>query len=127
HRGVSILYADRHGDAPLLAGRRALARALARHLAAEGFAMYGGEDYAGLYETDPVPGVFIDRRGLFFLRRFAQPSVIIETHQGLSRTERAEWREDATRARFARAVIRALTDIAGRAPPGAKLLAEPVR
>jgi len=77
-------------------------------MAGAGFLPYGGADYAGLYDLDPVPGVFLDRRVLYMLRRPTMPSVILETHHGLDAEERARWEEERTREAFADAVAAAL-------------------
>jgi N-acetylmuramoyl-L-alanine amidase len=107
--GFAVLRSDR-GRFGLVAKRKRLARALARNLAEAGFSAYDGEDYGGLYERDPVPGVFVDRRGLFMLRAPKIPSVIVETHHGLFLEEAERWRERATLDAFGRAVGAALVE-----------------
>jgi N-acetylmuramoyl-L-alanine amidase len=111
--GFGILRSDR-GSSSIVARRRDLARALARRMMEVGFPAYDGEDYGGLYTNDPVPGVFIDRRSLFMLRRPRIPSVIIETHHGLYLNETERWREPATLTAFGEAVSAALVDFLRR-------------
>jgi N-acetylmuramoyl-L-alanine amidase len=108
--GFGVLFSDR-GSKRLVKKRRTLSRSLADALSARGFLAYDGFDYGSLYELDPTPGVFIDRRGLFMLRRPAMPSVIIETHHGLSAEERRKWRDPETRTAFAEAVRVGLDDL----------------
>lgn len=105
--GFAVLYSDR-GATRLVEKRRALARSLAEAMSARELSAYDGHDYSALYDADPTPGVFIDRRGLWMLRRPAIPSVIIETHHGWALDERKKWDEEETRTRFAEAVAAAL-------------------
>jgi N-acetylmuramoyl-L-alanine amidase len=106
-RGFAILYSD-EGSKKKVNRRRKLSRAIATEMSARGFLAYDGYDYSGLYEPDPTPGVFIDRRGLFMLRRPSMTSVIIETFHGLSRPDRDLWDLEETRGKFAAAVEAAL-------------------
>jgi N-acetylmuramoyl-L-alanine amidase len=106
--GFSILVADRNGSKALLAERLRLARALAGGLSDAGFPAYDGSNYTELYEPDEVPGVFLDRRGLFLLRKPVVPSVIIETHNAFDQNEAARWEESRVRDAFGRAVLAAL-------------------
>jgi N-acetylmuramoyl-L-alanine amidase len=117
--GYSVLYADDSPE-PLLSRRLALARALARRMGEAGFFPYGGEDYVGLYDSDPEqPGTFVSRhppgQRIFVLRAPRMPSVIIETHHALDFEEVARWREERTLEAFAAAVARGLVD--ALAPP----------
>jgi N-acetylmuramoyl-L-alanine amidase len=106
--GFSILWSSR---GPLGPRRQALARALSTHLAAAGFLPYAGDDYTGLYETDPeVPGVYRDLRGLYVLKDPTVPSVIIETHNALDPREVARWAEPGVAEAFAAAVGAGLDD-----------------
>jgi N-acetylmuramoyl-L-alanine amidase len=107
--GFAILYSD-EGSAGRVAKRRRLARAVARRMAEAGFVPYDGAVYGDLYALDPTPGVFIDRRGLFMLRRPSMPSVIIETHHGFLAEEHEAWQQEGARGRFAAAVAAALED-----------------
>ncbi|EPX56838.1 N-acetylmuramoyl-L-alanine amidase AmiB precursor [Cystobacter fuscus DSM 2262] len=112
--GYSVLYADDSGT-PLVSRRLALARALARRMGEAGFLPYGGEDYVGLYATDPEqPGTFVSRhvpgRRIFVLRKPSMPSVIIETHHAWDFEEEARWREERTLEAFAAAVAQGLVD-----------------
>jgi N-acetylmuramoyl-L-alanine amidase len=118
HDGVAVLVADR-GPRRVVAARLALARALARAVAEAGLPLYDGADYAGLFEPDETPGVFLDRRGLYMLRRPRVPSVIVETHQGLDPEARRRWSAPETRARLARAVAAALAPTPRPAPSSA--------
>ncbi len=104
--GFAVLYNEGGALGPQ---RRELARVVADRLAAAGFPAYDGSDYTGLYDLDPTPGVFIDRRGLMMLRRPAMPSIIIETHNAKDYEESLRWREPATHAAFAAALTDALT------------------
>jgi len=106
--GFSVLYSDRAPRAP---ERRDLARQLASALARAGFPAYPGCHYEGLYDHGPVPGSFIDRRGLFMLRRPAMPSVIIETHNAKDLEASRRWTEPITYDVFARAVAVALSEL----------------
>ena len=104
--GFSVLYSDR-GE--LASGRRDLARHLSDALADAGFPPYPGCHYEGLYDHGPVPGSFVDRRGLFMLRRPTMPSVIIETHNAKDVGASDRWEEERTHTAFARALIVGLT------------------
>ncbi|WP_257446459.1 N-acetylmuramoyl-L-alanine amidase family protein [Archangium lipolyticum] len=117
--GYSVLYADDTSE-PLLSQRLTLARALARRMGEAGFFPYGGEDYVGLYDSDPVqPGTFVSRhqpgQRIFVLRKPRMPSVIIETHHALDLQEVARWNEERTLEAFAAAVAQGLVD--SLAPP----------
>ena len=103
--GFSVLYND---TGPLGPERARLARVVGERLAAAGFPAYDGSDYLGLYDADPTPGVFIDRRGLMMLRRPSMPSIIIETHNAKDYEESLRWREPATHAAFAAALTDAM-------------------
>ncbi len=105
--GYAVLVADK-GEAPLLNQRVGLARALSAAMSATGFGVYHGLDYGGLYDRDPMPGVYLDRRVLFMLRRPTMPSVILETHHGLDYEEHTRWAEPRTREAFAAAVAAGL-------------------
>lgn len=105
--GFAILVRDQ-GPAAEVAERLALARALATSLAEVGLPPYHGLDYGRLYDLDPTPGVFLDRRGLFMLRKATVPAVIIETHNALDSRESARWTEEATLDAFSRAVAAGL-------------------
>lgn len=107
--GFSVLFSD-EGHAERVSARRRLARVIARRLLQSGLPAYDGFDYTGLYVSDDTPGVFVDRRGLFMLRRPKMPSVIIETMHALHPEEWARWQEPATRAAFHGAVLAALYD-----------------
>lgn len=118
--GYSVLYADDTSE-PLLSQRLALARALARRMGDAGFLPYGGEDYVGLYDSDPEqPGTFVSRhlpgQRIFVLRKPPMPSVIIETHHALDFEEAERWKEQRTLDAFAAAVAQGLVD--ALAPPG---------
>jgi N-acetylmuramoyl-L-alanine amidase len=106
--GVAVLYNE---GGPIGAERAELARALSRSLIATGFLAYDGVDYPGLYINDPTPGVFIDRRGLFMLRRPPIPSVIIETHNAVDYEESLRFREARVQEAFALAVADGLTAV----------------
>lgn len=106
--GFAVLVSD-EGEAKLAERRRTLARAIAQQMVAAGFTAYGGDDYGTLYDRDRVAGVFIDRRGLFMLRRPKMPSVIIETHHAWHRDEVKRWSQPKTLKAFAKAVDAALT------------------
>lgn len=110
HIGFSVLWSQ-EGDDAVVAPRRQLARAVSRRMAQAGLPPYDGEDYDGLYHHDEVLGSFIDRRGLFILRRPAIPSVIIETGHALHSEEWARWQEPQTHEAFAAAVAAALVDV----------------
>lgn len=106
--GFAVLVSDE--DAGELAeARRDLARSIAQHAGMVGLPLYDGRDYTGLYEHGATPGVFLDRRGLMFLRRPSMPSVILETHNGLHVNEAERWAEEDTVDAFASAVARALS------------------
>jgi len=113
--GFTVLWSE-DGTPPLVEGRRTLARSLAREMARAGIRPYDGVEYGDRYETDEVPGVFVDHRGLLMLRRPDMPSAIVETHHGLHLEEWSRWREEGTRAAFASAVASAL--VASLAPAG---------
>lgn len=114
--GFSILWSD-EGPPALVERRHALARALARRMVDAGFAPYLGVDYAGLYDGDDVPGVFVDRHAprkrIMLLRRPTVPSVIVETHQAWDPEEAARWEEPATWGAFAGALAAALGEVPG--------------
>jgi N-acetylmuramoyl-L-alanine amidase len=111
--GFGVLLSDR-GGSRIVSKRRELSRAIAKRLEEVGFPPYDGFDYEGLYLGDSVEGVFVDRRGLFMLRRPKIPSVIIETHHGLYLDETRLWREARTLEAFGDAVHAALLDVLGR-------------
>ncbi|QRN93138.1 N-acetylmuramoyl-L-alanine amidase [Archangium violaceum] len=125
--GYSVLYADDTAE-PLLSQRLTVARALARRMGEAGFFPYGGEDYVGLYASDPVqPGTFVSRhqpgQRIFVLRKPPMPSVIIETHHALDYEEVARWREERTLEAFAAAVAQGLVDSLAppASPPGPRV------
>ncbi len=107
HTGFAILVSD-EGDRARAAERRRWSRAIARAMSSAKFEAYDGLDYGGIYLTDEVPGVFVDRRRLFMLRRPPMPSVIVETHHALHPKEHARWLRPDTRLRFARALVVAI-------------------
>jgi N-acetylmuramoyl-L-alanine amidase len=112
--GFAVLYSDR-GAPALRDGRRALGRALARHLAASGLLAYDGVDYEGQYLKDEAQaGAFVDRRFLYLLKRPEAPSVIVETHHFLDFEEAARWREERTLEAFAAAVAGGLVEALAR-------------
>lgn len=113
--GFSVLYSDR-GSPRQDRARRGLARAVAERMAQAGFPPYDGADYGALYERDEVSGVFIDRRGLFMLRRPPMPSVIVETAHVWHPEEFARWQTTAARKAFHAAVLAALYEALGRRP-----------
>ena len=92
--------------------RLRLARTVASSMTEVGLVAYDGVNYTGLYEIDPIDGVFLDRRGLMMLRRASMPAIIIETHHSLYLEEWVRWREEDTRHAFASAVITALAELA---------------
>lgn len=106
--GFSVLY---RGSGALRADREQLARVLSEKLAAAGFPPYPGCHYEGLYDHGPVPGSFIDRRGLFLLRKPTMASVIIETHNAKDVGASERWTEARTHEAFHRAVAGALTEL----------------
>ena len=112
--GFSVLWSD-EGKVKIISRRHALARGLARRLAAAGFTAYDGFDYTNLYDGDAQPGVFVDRRPsakrVFVLRKPTMPSVIIETHNAFDFEEVARWREDRTLEVFAAVVASALAGL----------------
>ena len=131
--GFSVLYSD-EGEAALVDGRLALARAAARRLAESGFGAYAGAEYTGLYEPDGAQaGVFVDRHApdqrIFVLRRPAMRSILVETHHAVDPREARRWSEDATLDVFAAAVAAALADTLGPAsgPVDPAVLPEPQR
>ena len=80
-----------------------------------GFPPYGGEEYGGpLPHRDRAQGLFINdetsAQRIWFLRKLAVPTVIIETHHALDYEEVARWREMRTRNLFAFAVAKGLLD-----------------
>lgn len=108
--GFTILVADRDAGPQLVARRLALARSLATAMADAGFPPWVGDNYQGLYEADEVPGVWLDRRNLFMLRKPRVPSVIIETHNAKDGRETLRWEEPQTHDAFGRAMIAGLID-----------------
>jgi N-acetylmuramoyl-L-alanine amidase len=112
--GIGVLISD-EGPRRLVRARRRLARSIARHLAAAGFLLYGGDDWMTLYARDTEPGVFIDRRPLhkrvYFLRKPRIPSVIVETHHALDFEEAARWDEPRTVHAFSQALAAALDEV----------------
>jgi len=119
--GFSVLWSD-HGDAPLVARRLELSRALALALERTGFLAYDGADYAPTYAPDVQQrGVFVDRHStaerVFVLWRPNVPSIIVETHNALDDREARRWDEPETRAAFAASVVAALGEtLRGRGP-----------
>jgi N-acetylmuramoyl-L-alanine amidase len=116
--GFSVLWSSEAKD-PLARRRRHLAWAMTDALAQAGFKPYLGEDYEGLYLSEPEhPGSFINdetsARRIWFLRTLAVPTVIIETHHALDYEEVARWREMRTRNLFASAVAKGLLDYFGQ-------------
>lgn len=112
--GYSVLYADDIPE-PLLSQRQVLARALAQRMGNAGFLPYGGQQYGGLYVSDPVQaGAFVSGRQpgrrIFVLREPTMPSAIIETHHALDFEEVARWDEARTLESFAAAVAQGLVD-----------------
>ncbi|AKT36350.1 N-acetylmuramoyl-L-alanine amidase family protein [Chondromyces crocatus] len=112
--GFSVLWSD-EGEPALSARRLALARAVAARMEEAGFLPYGGAEYTGLYEPDPVQrGVFVDRheptKRIFVLRQPTMPSVLVETHHALDPREVARWDEPSTLDAFAAALGAALLD-----------------
>lgn len=105
--GFSVLF-SMEGDETMDARRGELARALSATLRGIGLPAYDGADYGTAYTADPVPGVFIDGRGLAMLRRPPMPSVIVETHHAWHPEEWARWQEEETRLAFAAATAEAL-------------------
>jgi N-acetylmuramoyl-L-alanine amidase len=99
HAGFAVLVND---------PRVQLARSVAERLASRGFTAYDGEDYGGLYAFDETPGVFLDRRKLFVVRKPSMPSILIETHHGWNLGEVEKWNEAATLDAFADALAAAL-------------------
>lgn len=104
--GFSVLVSDE--VSALSRSRLELARQMAGRLADARFLAYDGVDYEGLFESDPTPGVFLDRRGLMMLRRPHIPSVIIETHHALHSGDYALWQTREARVAFADSVAAAL-------------------
>lgn len=105
--GFAVLVSDEVGGV-LGRQRLHLARNIAAQMIRTGFLAYDGFDYGGLFEAGPAPGVFLDRRKLYLLRKPNLPSVIVETHHGLHPQDHARWQEPATQAAFARALAVAL-------------------
>lgn len=101
--GFSVLYNE---GGPLGPERQRLAQEVGNALLATGLPPCPG--YVDLYDADPVPGVFIDRRGLMMLRRPTMPSIIIETHNAKDFEESLRWREEGTLDAFASAVAEAV-------------------
>jgi N-acetylmuramoyl-L-alanine amidase len=125
--GFSVLWSD-DGSPLLNDDRLALARNAADSLAALGITAYGGDAYAGLYDGDTSPGVFVDRhepgKRIFVLHKPRMPSIIIETHNAWDDREAERWREPTTRTAFADALSHALAGfLAPR--PSRKREAEP--
>lgn len=121
--GYSVLWSDESTE-PLLSRRVTLARSLAKSMKDAGFLPYDGVDYTGLYDGDPIPGVFVDRhvpgRRVMVLRRPRIPSVIIETHHALDFEEAERWKEERTLDAFSAAVARGLVEaLAPASPPTA--------
>jgi len=110
--GFSVLYSD-EGTEGVVAPRRALARAVAARMSGLGLPAYDGADYGNAYDADASAGVFVDRRGLFMLRRPTMPSVIFETHHAWHPEEWARWQEASTRDAAALALAQALVDVLG--------------
>jgi len=106
-RGFLVIYSD-WGDGELVARRRRLARQVARALARAGFPAYDPRPCLRGYVLDGTPGVLVERRVLFILRRPTMPSIIVETHDGEHAAEVADWREDSTLQTFARALTAGL-------------------
>jgi N-acetylmuramoyl-L-alanine amidase len=106
-KGFLVIYSD-WGDAALVRGRRRLARLVARSLQAAGFPAYDGRPCLRGYVPDGRPGVLIERRVLFILRRPAMPSIIVETHDGEDAAEVEAWRLPDTVNTFAKAMRAAL-------------------
>ncbi len=104
--GFSVLYRDKGG---LAEQRASLARTVATSMALAGFPPYDGENYTGLFDLDPTPGAFQDRRYLFMLREPTMPSVIVELHNAVDYEESLRWREEGTKDAFAWAMADALT------------------
>jgi N-acetylmuramoyl-L-alanine amidase len=110
-----VLWSD-EGPRRLVQARGVLARGIAEQMVKAGFAPYDGFDYEGLYVPDRAQaGVFIDRHvpgaRIFLLRRPRVPSVIVETHHGLDLSEVQQWKQVATRERFADALAAALAKV----------------
>jgi N-acetylmuramoyl-L-alanine amidase len=110
HRGFSVLVSE-EGQQSLVEKRFALARAVASRMREAGGVAYDGADYFGLYVKDGEPGVFIDRRGLFILRRTKIPSIIVETHHGWNIDEVEVWRSEAKLDAFAESLALALESL----------------
>lgn len=108
--GFSLLYSEL-GSRRQIDGRRNLARTLAARMAARGFPVYDGSDYVGLHDPDGAPGVFIDRRRIFLLRKPTMPAVIVETHNALDPDEVQVWDRPETLERFADAVVDAMDEL----------------
>jgi len=105
--GIAILVRDQ-GPAAEVMPRLRLARRVAEALVDAGFSAYDGNNYGEQYDLDTTPGVFLDRRGLYMLKRARVPAILIETHNAYDAREAERWDEEATRDAFGRAVIEAL-------------------
>lgn len=109
------LLVSTEGSRRLVERRRAIAGAVAARLGASGFLPYGGANWLKIYDPDEARrGVFLDGRAhgrrLFFLRKTAIPSLILETHHALDVQEEARWGEARTRETFAEALAAGLAD-----------------
>jgi N-acetylmuramoyl-L-alanine amidase len=101
--GFTILVRDQ-ASPPGAVDRVALARRLAESMTQAGFLPWTGS-YGTLYDADATPGVWLDRRGLYMLRKATVPAVIIETHNAKDGRETLRWEEEATQDAFNRAVL----------------------
>jgi len=110
--GFSVLFSD-EGTEDQVAPRRSLARAVATRMSELGLPAYDGTDYRSAYDADTTPGVFLDRRGLFMLRRPTMPSIILETHHAWHPEEWARWQEESTRDAAALTLAQAIVDVLG--------------
>jgi N-acetylmuramoyl-L-alanine amidase len=122
--GTAVLYSQ-EGDLALVGSRHRLCRAFAHALEAARFPVYSGINYAALYTVDAEErGCWLDThqpgKRIYFLRKTSVPTVIIETHHALDRSEVDQWKLPATHQAFAAAVSagldawRASTADAGR-------------
>jgi N-acetylmuramoyl-L-alanine amidase len=114
--GFAVLWSD-VAEAPVVARRAALGRAVGERLRAAGFRAYTGENYSALYKNDSVePSGWVDIRppktSVYFLHASTIPTIIIETHHALDPLEVARWDELKTVDAFALAVAQALLDAA---------------